>query len=216
MKILYYNGPFSIGHEASAVVDYSGHSNGPLPLTLFTDSSLWRNGQPLFVPPCAVGGTLWVAPAVRIGRLGKYILPKWVYRHIDGVGLVVRLRPEGVQPGEPQWAGQEAFDSSLCVGRWRDFPYFAPHLPEMVFNNIFYASAPLSSQADPTLMKLEGVHTSTIDMESLVPAVSELFTLKSGDVIAAGEIKLGNVADFINHRVVMTLDEYEILRFKVK
>lgn len=221
MKILYYNGPFNSVYDADddipVVVALRSLFKEPLPLTLFTDSSLWRNGQPLFVPPCAEGGTLWVAPAVRIGRLGKYIDWRWAQRYIDAMGLVVRLRPAGQQPGEPQWASEEAFDSSLCVGVWKELDPLAPTTAgNEFFAPIYYASAPPGSQSDPTLVRLEGRMTPMIEMETLVAAVSERFTLKSGDVIAAGEIKLGNVAHFVDHRVCVTLGGIETLRFKVK
>lgn len=221
MKILYYNGPFNSVDDADddipEEVALRSLFKEPLPLTLFTDSSLWRNGQPLFVPPCAEGGTLWVAPAVRIGCLGKYIDRRWAQRYIDAMGLVVRLRPAGRQPGEPQWAADEAFDSSLCVGEWKELDHHATATPgNEFFAPIYYASAPLSSQFDPTLVRLEGRMTPMIEMETLVAAVSERFTLKSGDVIAAGEIRLGNVADLIDRRVRVMLGGIETLRFKVK
>lgn len=67
-----------------------------LPLTMGADSALVRPGFPCFLPDFArEGWEIRLAPMVRVGKLGKWIEPRFADRYIDALAVGAILRPAG-------------------------------------------------------------------------------------------------------------------------
>ena len=68
-----------------------------LDVNVLADSAANRNNRPMFVPDFArEGWVVEVLPAVRIGRLGKFIAPRFAHRYIQDILLTAFLhQPDG-------------------------------------------------------------------------------------------------------------------------
>ncbi|MDE7119169.1 MAG: hypothetical protein K2O10_01015 [Muribaculaceae bacterium] len=139
-------------------------------VSLIPDSALVTRGRPLFLPDFVAGGgwRLCVAPMFRIGRLGKFIEPRFAHRYVDGVGVCATLLPGGA--GGVQTL-EAAFDGSLVIGQ------FAP-----VESDSFSTST----------IEIEafGRHTAVgcghIRLHDIIALLSRCSTLRTGDIVIPG------------------------------
>lgn len=140
-----------------------------LSIDIHPDSAMILPGRPLFMPEWGENWEVRLHPAVKIGRLGKNIAPKFASRYFDGFTLACRVtlpdadstRLRGVISG---------MDSSLFYGEWQ----------------------PADTTAADHTVSLNG---SDIALPRLADAisdaiakVSEYMTLKMGDIILLPEI----------------------------
>lgn len=130
---------------------------------LFADSAVGREVQPLFVPDGEWTGCLRLA--VRMHLLGKAISPAFVPRHADAWGVVLVMRPIGQVL--PNWLG--IMDSAVTTGRW--LPLGAAEA-EMAYEAIL-----------PGGERVDVGPFSLADASEAVSRVSQLATLKTGDII---------------------------------
>lgn len=160
-------------------------------MALLTDSSLSRNRWPLFLPPHSEEWVMTFGIGVRIMRLGKFIAARFAPRYYDAVTLVARLRPAGAPV--PASACLTAFDSAAVVGEW-----CAP-APELDIEGTFAARiAPDPARLNTTVEQL-----------------SRYFTLKTGDIIVAGDIE-NTIIPSIGGKVELTLNGAPCLNFKIR
>ena len=141
----------------------------PADVSLLVDSSLSRNFHPLFLPPHSDEWKLTLGLAVKIMRLGKYIAPRFAPRYYDAVTLVARLRPAGLALPAP--ATLTAFDSAAVVGEWLPVP----------------ADSPAHIAVEGSVNS--GITFARAEIDALVAHLSTFFTLKTGDIIVAGDIE---------------------------
>lgn len=80
-------------------------------ITVIADSAIGRDVQPLFLPEGEWDGRM--AWAVRIGRLGKCVSPKFALRYVDGIAPALLTAPA---PPVPAWAA--IADGALIPGAW--------------------------------------------------------------------------------------------------
>lgn len=177
-----------------------GKIDAALPaVTLLTDSALSRNRLPLFLPPHSSEWLMTFGFAIRIVRLGKYISARFAPRYYDAVTLVARLRP--VNAPTPASACFTAFDSAAVIGDWQPV-----------------GSGSLDLQ-DTTLSIAGSVNEQiNVDVERLnatVETLSRYFTLRTGDIIVAGDLE-STYIPIINNTLHLTLNDVECLNFKIK
>lgn len=183
---------------AAAIADPEAVPLDLLRLQLIADSAIGRNNHPVFLPdfitadPCA--WVVEVMPAVQIGRLGKFIRPKFAARHISAILLAGWVRPATADSAAPITL---LFDGALTRG------------VEMSLNEIFPADslpadsadscdvtsgkAPLQIEAEyspirdasgeNTKRESASIAREQIHAEDMVAFVSRFCTLKSGDII---------------------------------
>ena len=124
-------------------------------------------GRPVFVPDMGSGWQGQPVVALRIGRLGRDIAPKFASRYVDAVTVALWLR----LPAEDASLSAgllDGLDASLAAGTW--IP--AGELPQ--------TPLAVSTPCSEISVDLQA------EIESAVPAVSRYMTLKMGDVILAG------------------------------
>ncbi|MCM1452783.1 MAG: hypothetical protein NC102_11035 [Clostridium sp.] len=95
--------------------------SSPRELSLYADSAVGRDVQPLFIPDEREDWRLTLAPAIRVGRLGKCIPEKFALRYIDAIGIVGLMHPGSVSliPGQvPGWLS--LMDSAVTTGAWME------------------------------------------------------------------------------------------------
>lgn len=85
-----------------------------LDVNVLADSAANRNNRPMFVPDFArEGWVVEVLPAVRIGRLGKFIAPRFAHRYIQDILLTAFLHQPDGAPVAPLAC---LFDGALTLG----------------------------------------------------------------------------------------------------
>lgn len=85
-----------------------------LDINVLADSAANRNNRPMFVPDFArEGWVVEVLPAVRIGRLGKFIAPRFAHRYIQDILLTAFLHQPDGDPVAPLAC---LFDGALTLG----------------------------------------------------------------------------------------------------
>lgn len=183
---------------AAAIADPEAVPLDQLRLQLIADSAIGRNNHPVFLPDFITADPgAWVVevmPAVQIGRLGKFIRPKFAARHISAILLAGWVRPATADSATPITL---LFDGALTRG------------VEMPLHEIFPADSLPADSADScdeisgnALLQIEAEYSPIRDAsgentkresasmarehihaEDIVAFVSRFCTLKSGDII---------------------------------
>lgn len=95
---------------------------GALDISLYADSAVGRDVQPLFIPEVEGPWSVTLMPAFRVGRLGKSVPEKFAARYIDGVSVVALMHPTAIPPragAVPGWLS--VMDSAVTTGHWLPF-----------------------------------------------------------------------------------------------
>jgi len=162
------------------------------------ETAIVRKNQPFFYPPFSSDVHYELELVLRIGKVGKFIEPRFARRYIDaitvGIDFTARdLQSELKRKGLP-WERAKAFDGSAIVGD------FVP-----------FASLPMNTSIDFQLLKngVEVQRGSSADMlfsfDEIIAEISTFSTLKKGDLIftgtpsGVGPVQLGDeLVGFLN------------------
>lgn len=171
------------------IMESAGEKLGDQKFTWYfiPDSALCNSGKPFFIPRFADRFEAYLAPVVRINRLGKSIAPRFVSRyfaewapavHFRAPELRKQLMDEGL-PADMSYA----FDRSLIVGD------FAP------IGNLGEGKISLFCNGEECCNISEATFLSSIN--EALSEVSQYNTIKMGDflipLLSPGkEIKIGN------------------------
>lgn len=168
----------------------------PIDIDLIADSALVLPGRPLFVPDFSSSWMARIYLVFRVSRLGKSINRKFAHRYYDAVTLAVRLIPR--EPELPQGLAG-LFDDCLQLGRWVKLPAEGEKFSIVINDN-----APIELSLDE------------VGIESAVSLVSNVATIKMGDIILPCSLpqELGPVE--IDSRLVATVGGEEALSVKFK
>lgn len=137
---------------------------------LMADSTLLANDKPFFIPDFAPEFAMRPALAIRIGRLGKNIAPRFAHRYYETAAACAVVTPMGIESDNLD-ARHTAFDGALMLGK--GFP-----LNEICASGGLTVTTTLSEQpaiATPTV--------STEKIDATIAEASQYFTLKMGDII---------------------------------
>lgn len=91
----------------------------PMQISLYADSAVGRDVQPLFIPGIEGDWCVTLVTAYRVGRLGKSVPEKYAERYIDAVSTVALMHPASLKPeagSVPGWLS--IMDSAVTAGRW--------------------------------------------------------------------------------------------------
>ncbi len=137
-----------------------------LPVIVGADSALVRPGFPTFIPDFARRGwELRLAPALRVGRLGKWIEPRFAHRYFDAVALAGLLRPaDHSAPWLP------IFDGAISPGVFQPIDFSRRACGQCALTTSA-TSEPLAFDA----ASLRGAE--------ILALISRSTTIKSGDII---------------------------------
>lgn len=166
---------------------------------MFTDSSMSRNGRPLFLPPFAGKWCMRVGVALRVSRLGKFIGERFASRYYDAVAPVVRLVPLDAA-GDETSATLTSFDGSIVVGDW-------------VSVDGLNGTGVISVTVNGCIDEMVSYHDIAIDR--YISMLSGYFTLKMGDMIVPGNLET-TLTPTIDDRVTVSLNGVELLNIKIK
>ncbi len=182
---------------------------GVLPARIISDSAIVRNNRPVFIPDFAREG--WVVdlvPAFLIGRLGKFISPRFVERHLSTFTLVACLRPANVTDSD---ALTDSFDGAITVGETMQIP-----VGDKIILQGRYSSLPVKADDKPKEeVKTVEISVPELHVEDTVALLSRYMMLKSGDMILPASVGL-TFQIALDYSVSASVDNVECLTLRLK
>ena len=206
--------------------NYPSTALNKVPLDVYTlpDTTLLKDGKPLFIPdfadPCCVQAHL----VVRICRLGRSISERFAHRYYDAITVgatftAERLRQELAEAHRP-WDLAVGFDGAAAIGKF--IPLYDSQQKsaeyEAVVNQHF---VPLASDIQFKLFCNETViHEGESGMmlnhiDRVIAQISKHYTLRQGDLIFTGCPNLPYEVK-INDSISGSIGAETVLRFNVK
>lgn len=157
------------------------------------DSALLSGGKPFFIPELPGPWRFRFYPAFRVSRLGKSIAAKFAARYYDA--LTIAARPMTDNYPLPLITGM---DGAFITGRWIAL-----------------------TQSPAVTASIDGGSAAAIDpaatmIDQAIARVSRLMTLKMGDIIAPGYLDGDIPAPQSGTRLRASVNDSEILSFKIK
>ena len=151
-----------------------------------------------------------IALAIRIGKLGKGIAPRFIYRYVDAVApSVLFVAPDMLKTlrnkGLP-WTQAMSYDRCLSVGK------FTPCAAD-TWNQV-EVKLTLDPPNDSSDALLRGTDINP-GIEETLSAISRDNTLKMGDIILIGLAGRGPQVT-PNMRAGLSLNGFESLRFNIR
>ncbi|MDY5453019.1 MAG: fumarylacetoacetate hydrolase family protein [Alloprevotella sp.] len=172
------------------------------------DTTLTTSNRPFFIPDFAEPCTVSVQLAVRIGRLGRCIAPRFAYRYRDAATVCAVFVAQGLlqelQAAALPWDAACAFDGCVALGR------FAP-LPETGVDN-----AVCSLDIDGKPVQSFNTAAAMAGADDLIAQVSRCCTLRQGDILLTGSPFTGQTAVGINCHLTARFNGEALLDFNVK
>ena len=196
-------------YSFSALSEQGAFSSAPSDLIYYTlpETSLQRNGKPVFLPDYANPAQLEVHLAVRICRLGRHISARFASRYYDAVTVMPHfIAPalwEKTQKLGLPWDAALGFDNATPLG---EFVEIAPStVSQLDFSLRVDGEVQMSGSTAQWLHHVDNV----------IAEVSQYFTLRRGDILLMGA---PTAPIFItpDHKVETYLGETRVLSFNVK
>lgn len=170
-------------------------SNGKIHVSLMADSTLLRSGQPFFIPDCTP--TLGVEPmlALRIGRLGKCIAPRFAHRYIDAATACFIVKP--LEPTSDDMLAM--MDGATMMGGWNEVN------PTTTLPHVAWSAGKTAHDATAPVLELGPV----------IEHLSQRTTLKMGDIVCLS-IGAQPYPIAINDTLEASINGQQVVRNKIK
>jgi 2-keto-4-pentenoate hydratase/2-oxohepta-3-ene-1,7-dioic acid hydratase in catechol pathway len=135
------------------------------------DSSLIKDGKPVFLPSLEREYRLSPFVALRLCKVGKHIAPRFIHRYVNaiaiGVNLIDRQRLTSAKENGLPWAEACTFDASVAISSFIDF-----NSDSRLIYNITNGETAL--EKDFSLSE---------EYRGILSKLSELYTFKIGDLV---------------------------------
>lgn len=169
------------------------------------DSALVNSGKPFFIPDFADSFEAWLAPVVKLDRMGKSIGARFAHRYWNEIAPAVHFRAPGLRSkllgaGLPPDRAQ-SFDRSMTVGNPIPLDSIGPETTFHILRND-------KCEASVTLHQL--LKTASELMEE----VSAYNTVKTGDYLVP--ILAGPVPLVIGDRISVCADDNVLFFIDIK
>ena len=164
--------------------NYADHANelgnsAPKEPVIFCkpDSAILQPRNPFVIPPWTKEVHHELELIMRIGKVGKYIEPKYALSYVDSISVGIDFTARDIQSelkkaGLP-WEKSKGFDGSAAIGRWiKGSPNKKNYEIQLFKNN--------------DLVQKGNTRDFIFSIEELICHISQFFTLKSGDIIFTG------------------------------
>ena len=175
---------------------------------LMADSSLLKDGKPLFLPDFAQEFIAYPALVVRINRLGKNIAKRFASRYYDAltVGLCVEAKQiDGKAKIADSASLINAFDGAAILGDFAPIENF-----DLTSGHIISINSTNGDNVELNTTEM------TLDIDSLIEELSKYYTFKIGDILFTGYKPEHGIKLSINDTITGKLDDNELLHFKIK
>ena len=170
---------------------------------LMADSSILFTGRPFFVPDFAQAFVATPTIAVRTGRLGKCIAPKFAHRYWDAMTAAFSVCAS--QSDTRQLiALDRAFDGAAIVGDWVSTQDFDDPLHEVV-----------EVMVDGTVVSRNCLAEMCWPLDDMIAGVSSRCSIKMGDVIFTGDTASATILSPGNY-LTASIGGKQVLNVKVR
>ncbi len=178
--------------------------------TLISQAAILQGGNPFFVPVFAGNFQARMALAIRIGRLGKGIAPRFVSRYVEAAAPAILFVASDLlehyrQAGLP-WSQAISYDRALALGKFTNST-----LEECKASHIGMSI----ESKDGTIEASWPSETLFPSIEDIVAAVSRYNALKMGDIILIGISDAGPQVT-PDMRVHLSLNDSDSLSFNIR
>lgn len=175
---------------------------------LMADSSLLKDGKPLFLPDFAQKFIAYPAFAVRINRLGKNIAKRFASRYYDAITVGLCVEAENFS-NNAKIAGTDsainAFDNAAILGDFitaEEFDLSQPHTITICTDYGKYLELNSSEMV--------------LSIDELIEELSKYYTFKIGDILFTGFKPEEGFELKINDNIIGKINDNNLLHFKVK
>ena len=179
------------------------NDNGRIVTRLMADSTTLRSGQPFFVPDHAPRFAVTPMLALRVGRLGKCIAPRFAHRYIDAVTAAFIVTPTDLDGNPLDLDGMAAVTDGTAMMGARTTVNAQQPLPAMTWSH---------NDCEHTL-----------DTASLCPTpaqaiehISRYCTLKMGDIVCLSPLGTRPVPIAIDDHLTASVGGKQVLTNKIK
>ena len=178
--------------------------------TLVSPTAILQGGNPYFVPDFASRFEARTALAVRIGKLGKGIAPRFASRYVDAVAPAVMFVAAdllgGLREAGLPWTSALSYDRSLAIGKFR--PMDIDGIPACECSlTLESADGSMDTAAQPCARCPLPADT--------VEALSRDNTLKTGDILLIGIAGSGPEVR-PDMKAILKIGGEESLRFNIR
>ena len=141
------------------------------------DSAILQPRNPFVIPPWTKEVHHELELIIRIGKVGKYIEPKYALSYVDSISVGIDFTARDIQSelkkaGLP-WEKAKGFDGSAAIGKWiKGSPNKKNYQIQLFKNN--------------DLAQKGNTRDFIFSIEEIICHISQFFTLKSGDIIFTG------------------------------
>ena len=141
------------------------------------DSAILQPRNPFVIPPWTKEVHHELELIIRIGKVGKYIEPKYALSYVDSISVGIDFTARDIQrklknAGLP-WEKAKGFDGSAAIGKWiKGSPNKKNYQIQLFKNN--------------DLAQKGNTRDFIFSIEEIICHISQFFTLKSGDIIFTG------------------------------
>jgi 2-keto-4-pentenoate hydratase/2-oxohepta-3-ene-1,7-dioic acid hydratase in catechol pathway len=141
------------------------------------DSAILQPRNPFVIPPWTKEVHHELELIIRIGKVGKYIEPKYALSYVDSISVGIDFTARDIQSelkkaGLP-WEKAKGFDGSAAIGKWiKGSPNKKNYQIQLFKNN--------------DLVQKGNTRDFIFSIEEIICHISQFFTLKSGDIIFTG------------------------------
>lgn len=178
--------------------------------TLISPAAILQGGNPYFVPDFASRFEARLALAVRIGKLGKGIAPRFAPRYVDAVApaavFVAADRLERLRDECLPWTSALSYDRSLAIGRFKPMEYDSIAECECSF---------LTESADTYDERITIPAIQNYSLSTILEAISRDNTLKTGDIILIGLAGSGQEVS-PGMKALLRINGEDSLRFNIR
>ena len=172
---------------------------------LMADSSLLKDGKPLFLPDFASEFIAYPSLVVRINRLGKNIAKRFASRYYDAVTVGLCVEAKGITP-----AAKLACDASL-LNAFDGAAVLGDFIPVENLNDSRTFTVTTGNESFTA-----SIDSLTLDIDSLIEELSKYYTFKIGYILFTGYNPQTCFKLNINDTITGALGSNELLHFKVK
>lgn len=157
------------------------HQNdGPI-WTVISPSAILQGGNPFFVPDFSDSFEARVALAIKIGKLGKGIAPRFANRYVDSIAPAILFVAadllQTIKASGLPWTSAISYDRSLALGKFIRIPFEECKKCNIIVSlHSHDTSAEIMLSADSILPNIE----------ETIAAISRDNALKIGDIILLG------------------------------
>lgn len=176
--------------------------NGEKPsVVLCADSSMVRNSEPIFLDDNYPDELMAFVPAIRIGRLGMHINPKFAESYLDAHSVMMMRRPK---IADNLWF---ISDRLISPGQWLPGNFTGKEI-------LTVNCADLQNSAEQSSQTYANFANPDSFLKAMV-AISAHTTFKTGDILIFNPETINGQLNR-NIRITASLDQTEILSLKLK